>query len=101
MYIGEVDAVFLEIGLPFPFIPSESHAFIIHINMRVTRLFPSQGYRELRPIIPEWDINGVCVYKVAKTKCKQPTHGSTVGGLRRDGFPPKVEMTMRFHLDRA
>ena len=34
----------------------------------------------LRPIIPEWNINGVFVHKVAKTKCKQPTHGYTMGG---------------------
>ena len=34
----------------------------------------------LRPIVPERDVNSVFVHKVAKTKCKQPTHGYTMGG---------------------
>ena len=68
MYIGEVNAVFLEISLPFPFIPSESHEYIIHIIMRVTRRFSFQGYRNMRPIIPEWDVNSVSVNEVANVQ---------------------------------
>jgi hypothetical protein len=68
MYIGNVNAVFLEISPPFPFIPSESHEFIIHIIMRVTRRFSFQGFRNMRPVIPEWDVNSVFVHKVADVR---------------------------------
>ncbi|MEI7451545.1 MAG: hypothetical protein WCJ75_18210, partial [Desulfomonile sp.] len=37
MCIGKVNAVFLDITLSLPFIPSESHGFIIHIIIHITR----------------------------------------------------------------
>ena len=39
MYIGKVNAVFLDISYTFPFIPGESHGFIIHMIIHVTRRY--------------------------------------------------------------
>ena len=37
MHISKVNAMFLDISYTFPFIPSESHGFIIHMIMQIAR----------------------------------------------------------------